>query len=146
MAPRVKTRSWMSSNLKPKTDKNNETNYETASEQKESSEEKEEDESTYEGTHDLEAPRRSTRERRPPKYSNEYTAIGYSAESFVDDVPDSLEEIERRNDKEEWKHAIQEELNTLERNNTWTLTNLSEGEKTINNKWVFRIKRNKDGN
>lgn len=95
---------WIPDEQQPETYKNNETNYETASE--ESSEEKEEAKSTYEGTHDLEAPCRSTRERRPPKYLNEYTAIAYSAKSFVDDVPDSLEEIERRNDKEEWKHAF----------------------------------------
>lgn len=138
---------WIPNEQEPETDKNNETNYETASEQKESSsEEKEEDDSTHEETHDSEAPRKSTRERRPPKYFDEYTAIAYSAESFMDDVPDNLEDIERRNDKEEWKSAIQKELNALKRNNTWTLTKLPEGNRAINNKWVFKIKRNKDGN
>lgn len=87
---------WILDEQQLETDKNNKANYETASEHEESSEEKEEDESTHKEIHDLEAPRKNTRKRRPSKYLNEYKAIAYSAESIVDDVPDSLKEMTQR--------------------------------------------------
>lgn len=44
-----------------------------------------------------------------------------------------------------WKKAIYKELASLEKNNTWTLVELPEDRKLVDNKWVFKVKRNSDG-
>lgn len=40
---------------------------------------------------------------------------------------------------------MKEEIASLGKNRTWTLTDLPEGRKAIRNKWVFTIKRGSDG-
>lgn len=37
------------------------------------------------------------------------------------------------------------EIRSIEKNNTWMLTDLPKGAKTIGVKWVFKIKRNELG-
>jgi len=44
-----------------------------------------------------------------------------------------------------WRSAVQEEYNALMANNTWTLTSLPPGRKSIGCKWIFRVKENADG-
>lgn len=73
-------------------------------------------------------------------------AYALNAEEFVDDVPQNYEEIDEREDKEAWKKAIQEEMTSLIENKTWKLEQLPAGKKAINNKWVFKIKKDEDGN
>lgn len=41
---------------------------------------------------------------------------------------------------------MEEELEAIERNDTWELTNLPEGARAIGSKWVYKLKRNQDGN
>ena len=41
--------------------------------------------------------------------------------------------------------AIQEELGSLERNNTWKLVEPPKGQKIVGCKWVFKKKLNDDG-
>lgn len=43
-------------------------------------------------------------------------------------------------EKDKWILAMQEELQSLEDNNTWTLVDLPKERKTIGSKWVFKIK------
>ena len=43
------------------------------------------------------------------------------AVAFVDDVPQSFGEIAKRDDAGQWMPAIHDELDSLKRNNTWTL-------------------------
>lgn len=43
-------------------------------------------------------------------YLGVYSVLALNTEKFIDDVPDSLEQIELRNDQEEWGSTIQEEL------------------------------------
>lgn len=43
------------------------------------------------------------------------------------------------------KEVIIEEMEALEKNNTWVLTSLPEGKKTVRCKWVFTLKYNPDG-
>ena len=37
-------------------------------------------------------------------------------------------------------NAMNEEIKAIERNNTWKLTNIPQGHKAINVKWVFKTK------
>ena len=44
-----------------------------------------------------------------------------------------------------WEQALHDEYNSLIANDTWTLTPLSKDRHAIGCKWVFRRKRNADG-
>jgi len=56
--------------------------------------------------------------------------------------PKSFEEAAQNPD---WKKAMDTELSALEQNQTWTITNLPSGCKTIGCKWVFKIKHKANG-
>ncbi|KAJ9567262.1 hypothetical protein OSB04_003228 [Centaurea solstitialis] len=44
-----------------------------------------------------------------------------------------------------WKEAMQKEIDSIERNQTWKLTELPAGYKPIALKWIFKLKRNAAG-
>ena len=52
----------------------------------------------------------------------------------------------RAKDAQQWKHAMDEEMASLLANGTWTLEPLPEGVKPIPAKWVFKIKKDANGN
>lgn len=45
----------------------------------------------------------------------------------------------------DWRKAMIEEMNSIEENNTWELTELPAGHHAIGVKWVFRVKRDSAG-
>ncbi|GJW12018.1 ribonuclease H-like domain, reverse transcriptase, RNA-dependent DNA polymerase [Tanacetum coccineum] len=62
-----------------------------------------------------------------------------------------LAEDEPKNYKEastdqKWIEAMKVELDSINRNNTWELTTLSKGHKAIGLKWVFKTKKDANGN
>ncbi|GJR59176.1 zinc finger, CCHC-type containing protein [Tanacetum coccineum] len=62
-----------------------------------------------------------------------------------------LAEDEPKNYKEasndqRWIEAMKVELDSINRNNTWVLTNLPTGHKAIGLKWVFKTKKDANGN
>nr|GEU50406.1 ribonuclease H-like domain, reverse transcriptase, RNA-dependent DNA polymerase [Tanacetum cinerariifolium] len=62
-----------------------------------------------------------------------------------------LAEDEPKNYKEassdqKWIEAMKAELDSINRNNTWKLTTLPKGHKAIGLKWVFKTKRDANGN
>ena len=48
-------------------------------------------------------------------------------------------------DSIKWEQAMDDEMRSLEKNDTWVLTELSVGKRALLNKWVFRIKTEPDG-
>jgi len=78
-------------------------------------------------------------------YDTSYFALALSAECFVNDVPQSYNDIEDRDDKHLWKHVMNEEIKSLMDNETWKLVEKPENLKVVNNKWVFQIKHNGAG-
>lgn len=44
-----------------------------------------------------------------------------------------------------WEDAMAQEFDAIEKNNTWILTDLPPGQKSIGLKWVFKLKRNPGG-
>ena len=61
---------------------------------------------------------------------------------FAGEDPISFEEAEK---EEKWRIAMKEEINAIERNNTWELTLLPANKNSIGVKWVFKTKINPDG-
>lgn len=46
----------------------------------------------------------------------------------------------------DWMLACEDEISSIIKNRTWDLVDLPEGVKPIGLKWVFKLKRNSDGN
>lgn len=75
--------------------------------------------------------RQSEREKRKPKYLNDYAVLALHAKLFVEDVLNSFDEIQDRDDKEEWLRAIQEEISALNENDTWEVVDPPPGIRQI---------------
>lgn len=71
-------------------------------------------------------------------------ALQCDENSHMEDPIDSRE-LCKRNDFEKWQAAMQDKMNPLLENNTWTLVNLPPGRKTVKSKWIFKTKRNNNG-
>jgi len=56
--------------------------------------------------------------------------------------PSSVEEAMKQ---QEWKEAMESELKSIEKNQTWELVNLPEGKNVIGLKWIFKTKFLADG-
>ncbi|MCW4346512.1 MAG: reverse transcriptase domain-containing protein [Candidatus Thiodiazotropha endolucinida] len=93
------------------------------------------------------------RERKPPKHLDDYVSdfdedqcmsnvdYCYRVSSF----PQSYKEAIGSADSENWKKAMSEEMNSLRENETFTLTTLPEGRKSVGGRWVFTVKESSDG-
>jgi hypothetical protein len=60
--------------------------------------------------------------------------------------PKSYSEALTTSDAQHWQQAINEEMESLRHNETWTLTKLPEGKTAVGSKWVFKIKTDETGN
>ncbi|KAM2683111.1 hypothetical protein EV1_044763 [Malus domestica] len=80
--------------------------------------------------------RRSSRSRRPStKYSSsEYIMLTNYGE------PETYEEARAHNDSDKWMKAMESEMDSLLKNNTYELVELPKGRKALKNKWVFKLK------
>lgn len=58
-----------------------------------------------------------------------------------EDEPTTVEEAMAGPDKEKWKQAMFEEYNSFQKNNAWTLVDLPEDKKAVQNKWIFKKKK-----
>lgn len=92
-------------------------------------------------------PRRSDRLKgRPPiSYNESDDDYLLCAQSVLCKVPTSYDEIKSRDDRSHWEAAIQDELNSLAVNNTWTLVPRPENKNIVDCKWIFSIKYDEFG-
>ena len=58
---------------------------------------------------------------------------------------DKLESFEEAQDDPNWMQAMQEEISSIEKNQTWDLVDLPIGKKAIGTRWVYKVKRKADG-
>lgn len=58
------------------------------------------------------------------------------------DEPSSYDQAVK---EEAWKQAMKIEIDAIERNNTWKLEELPAGHKPIGLKWVYKLKRDTNG-
>ena len=93
--------------------------------------------------------RRSTRERRLPAYLSDYvtdmndddqvlTNVDYCYKSFA--FPQTYQEAMDSPESSNWKAEMEEEMNSLTKNNTFTLSDLPEGKNAVGGRWVYTIK------
>ena len=85
---------------------------------------------------------RPRRERKIPDRYGDW--VMYAAGE--DDDPKTMEEALSSSEKEEWKAAMRNELESLHKNDVWDIVELPEGRKAVGSKWVFKRKRDADGN
>lgn len=78
-------------------------------------------------------------------YIMDFAGFSLSAINYVDNLPDTLEGIMKRDDWVHWQAAVNDEMESLQKNQTWTLVKLPKGKKPISCKWVFKIKPGSDG-
>jgi hypothetical protein len=86
--------------------------------------------------------RRSTRLSIPPeRYSPSlyYLLLTDSGE------PECYEEAMQVETKKKWEQAMKEEMDSLENNQTWDLVQLPAGKRTLQNKWVYKLKEEDGG-
>ena len=92
--------------------------------------------------------RRGTRVRKP---AGEYWKVNASASVAVgtdsaSDEPVTVKEALSSDAAEMWKLAMDEEIASLLANGTWAVEQLPDGVRPIPCKWVFKIKRDAQGN
>ncbi|GAU26253.1 hypothetical protein TSUD_224440 [Trifolium subterraneum] len=96
--------------------------------------------------------RRSTRARAQPARLNDciitsdndvnaegdLVHLAFNAEAEPVNFEDAVKD-------EKWLNAMNEEIESIERNNTWELVDLPHGKKAIGVKWVYKVKLNPKG-
>ncbi|KAJ0577616.1 putative RNA-directed DNA polymerase [Helianthus annuus] len=89
--------------------------------------------------------RRSNRATVTPVRFNDYVLNSSSIDEehllLADDEPAYFNDVKN---KPEWMKAMRAEIESINKNNTWSLTELPRGAKAIGLKWVFKVKRNAD--
>lgn len=97
-----------------------------------------------------------TRERKRPEYLKDYTEVDSDEDDStlismdycyraVSGIPLTFKELMASTESERWKKAMDEEMQSLEEDHTFTLTTLPEGRKTVGGRWVYAIKKDSNG-
>jgi Reverse transcriptase (RNA-dependent DNA polymerase) len=105
--------------------------------------------------------RRSTRVSQPPTKMRDYITykVRYPIENFISyenitkEYKAYLASIKNNESKSfgeaisqpVWYKAMREELDALEKNETWEIINLPNGKKIVGCKWAYKIKYKNDG-
>ncbi|KAH9799278.1 hypothetical protein KPL71_000300 [Citrus sinensis] len=93
---------------------------------------------------------RSQRDRRRPAWMLDYEVTGFHTLEnplihfalFSECDPTTFKEAVK---EQKWLKAIDEEIAAIEKNNTWELTELPMGQRTIGVKWVYKTKLKENG-
>lgn len=91
------------------------------------------------------------RERRTPVWMEDYVSgdelSEEEAETYMvqDDIGDDPIMFEEAVKHDKWRKAMDCEIKSIEKNQTWELSDLPTGAKTIGVKWIFKTKLNEKG-
>lgn len=96
----------------------------------------------------IEVPRRQSQRTRRSAISSDFVVYLQEAEYNIGDEDDPLNFQQAINSENAdlWRKAMKEELDSMYKNQVWTLVHKSEASKPVGCKWVFKTKRNSDGN
>ena len=92
-------------------------------------------------------PRKSSRIRRPPqRLTSERLGELHQAICIEEETePKTLKEAMERSDWIQWEKAINEEMESLHENKTWSLVERPNNKNIVGSKFVFKLKRKSDG-
>ena len=95
------------------------------------------------------------RERKAPQYLRDYECHIKSDDlddmtfdycyRVICDVPHTVKQAMTSPNSELWARAMDEEMESLKENDTFTLTKLPEGKEVVGGRWVYALKSNADG-
>ena len=66
--------------------------------------------------------------------------VAYALPVIEEAIPSTFREAEISSESKMWKEAMNEEMKSLYKNDTWELTRLPKGKKAIGCKWVYAKK------
>ncbi|KAK1660603.1 hypothetical protein QYE76_048762, partial [Lolium multiflorum] len=89
-------------------------------------------------------PRRSTRERTTPDWYD--PCLNVMIVDNNDEDPATYEEAMMSPDSNKWQEAMKSEMRSMYDNKVWTLVDLPDSRKAVENKWIFKRKTDADGN
>lgn len=81
--------------------------------------------------------------RRSPRLALKYQANLASDDPFYE--PTTYKQAVNCVNKNKWILAMEEELNSIEQNKTWSLVDIPPGCNAVGSRWVFALKRNAQG-
>ncbi|KAE8730408.1 BTB/POZ domain-containing protein NPY2 [Hibiscus syriacus] len=88
--------------------------------------------------HELIALRKGKRTiRQPARYAD---MVSFASPIAIDDVPATFNEAVQSSKHKKWRIAMNEEMQSLQKNQTWKLASLLKGKKAIGCKWVYAKK------
>jgi hypothetical protein len=89
-------------------------------------------------------PRGSTRERATPDWYD--PCLNVMIVDNNDEDPATYEEAMMSPDSNKWQEAMKSEMGSMYDNKVWTLVDLPDSRKAVENKWIFKRKTDADGN
>lgn len=87
----------------------------------------------------------------PPKTRSKDSISNLITEDLVfasilnEGEPTTVTDALSRRDRLNWKQAMDSEMQSMQKNSVWTLTDKPEDVKIVTCRWIFKIKRNSDG-
>jgi hypothetical protein len=81
-----------------------------------------------------------TRTRNQPSYLKDYVCL-----MMPNKIPNTFKQAMQSEDSDMWKKAMDEEIDSLDANDTYELVPLPPGKKTVGGRWVYSIKDGPDG-
>ncbi|KAK1641805.1 hypothetical protein QYE76_059610 [Lolium multiflorum] len=84
-------------------------------------------------------PRRSTRERATPDWYD--PCLNVMIVDNNDEDPATYEEAMMSPDSNKWQEAMKSEMGSMYDNQVWTLVDLPDSRKAVENKWIFKRKQ-----
>ncbi|KAK1630957.1 hypothetical protein QYE76_005272 [Lolium multiflorum] len=84
-------------------------------------------------------PRRSTRERATPDWYD--PCLNVMIVDNNDEDPATYEEAMMSPDSNKWQEAMKSEMGSMYDNKVWTLVDLPDSRKAVENKWIFKRKK-----
>jgi hypothetical protein len=106
--------------------------------------EEDEDAENIQETEDMSQPslRRSSWVRNPPARYDDY--VSSVALVSIDGEPSCFQEEIKVSESSQWKKAMKEEMDALERNKTWDLVEIPKERKVVIYNWVYKLKKGVD--
>jgi hypothetical protein len=83
----------------------------------------------------------------PPKYAKRRNhQVNNVQLTHQEEDPLTYDQAMNSRNKKKWVAAMEKELDSLEDNGTWEITSKPTGRSSVSNKWVFKTKRDEEGN